>query len=340
MQLQINNKENSVDSNDSNSEEEFDNEEGENKNVDSEEVEIRKNISDEEHNGEKSDENVESELEEESDTDEDNLSDLKQESSTEDESEQEVIQKEDKISKKVFETNKNVNELQLNSKKDKNVDDIQRNVKESNCSERLKDLLERKEIMEAAQQELPYTFKLPDSYEDLEKIFENYGPTHQGVIIERMIKCNHPSLSEGNKEKLALLFIYLIQYLNDVSTYLTTEDEVKKCFKILSNLTPQLYDLAQLNQEKIFNSMVDLIKEKQNDYRKNKKRYPDLDVLLFLKLVSVLFPTSDFRHQIVTPCFIYIEEMLNLCKVRTKREISYGLFLVNLILEVRFVYAS
>lgn len=53
------------------------------------------------------------------------------------------------------------------------------------------------------------------------------------------------------------------------------------------------------------NSIKEIIKEKFKDYFKKEKEYPGLENLIFLKLVSLLFTTSDFRHQIVTPCFIF-----------------------------------
>jgi nucleolar protein 14 len=37
------------------------------------------------------------------------------------------------------------------------------------------------------------------------------------VILERMIKCNHPSLGEGFKDKLAKLFGFLLQHLQDTA---------------------------------------------------------------------------------------------------------------------------
>jgi nucleolar protein 14 len=56
--------------------------------------------------------------------------------------------------------------------------------------------------------------------------------------------------------------------------------------------------------------------------------------LVFLKLISHLFPTSDFRHPVVTPACVFMCQMLYQCKVKTTRDVATGLFLVTLILEV------
>lgn len=260
------------------------------------------NEDDELHEEEDSMEEDKSENEDEEETEDDNFSDLKSdESESEDEAEVKLEQNEE-------------------------VMDVQEKIKI--------DLQERKKVMEKAREELPYTFDLPNSYEELFVTLTQYDCNGQSVAIERMIKCNHPSLGEHNKERLGLLFAYLLQYISDISLEMKSKAAVKDCFTIYNNLVPLMFDLAQLIKESAQNSMKELVIEKQGEFRKNSRNYPDFDVVLYLKLISCLFPTSDFRHPIVTPSFIYMEQILNKCKVKSKRDIAYGLFLVNIILEV------
>lgn len=57
--------------------------------------------------------------------------------------------------------------------------------------------------------------------------------------------------------------------------------------------------------------------------------------LILFKLVSLLFPTSDFRHPIVTPCLVFMSEILLRARIKKYRsDISKGLFICTLILEV------
>lgn len=282
-----------------------------------------------------SDADEEEESKEEMETaSEDDLSDLKEESSdseVEDEKsnkqDKEVIQsqhsKMEKTEKRCIEK---PNNEEKNTKKQKTEDSTRNDTTEDIKA----DLLKRKEMMEKARKELPYTFSLPQTYEELENVFKGQSPEHQSVIIERMIKCNHPSLGENNKEKLGMLFVYLLQHVNDIAA----DNDIKNSFKILSCIIPQLFDLSQLNPENAHQSIVEVIKEKHVEYRKNKKVYPTLEILLFLKIVSCLFTTSDFRHQIVTPCLIFMDQMLYKCKPKAEKDIAYGLFLTTLILEV------
>ncbi|KAF2903270.1 hypothetical protein ILUMI_02919 [Ignelater luminosus] len=269
---------------------------------------------------------------------EDDLSDLKEESS-DSEVEDEKPNKQDKEEKEVsqLESSK-TQKTDLHKRCLERIDDKVKDSKKqktedsshNGTTEDIKaDLLKRKEMMEKARKELPYTFSLPQTYEEVQNVFKDQSPEHQSVIIERMIKCNHPSLGENNKEKLGMLFVYLLQYINDIAS----DNDIKNCFKILSCIIPQLFDLSQLNQENAHKSIVEVIKEKHLEYRRNKKVYPTLEVVLFLKIVSCLFTTSDFRHQIVTPCIVFIDQMLYKCKPKTEKDIAYGLFLVTLILE-------
>lgn len=110
-------------------------------------------------------------------------------------------------------------------------------VHEQNASDKInkqeirKDLLKRKEIMEKARKELPYTYSAPESFEELEKLLENYNADYQSVIVDRIIKCNHWTIDGKNKEKMSNLFVYLIQHINNCASA-NNADDLIKCFQI------------------------------------------------------------------------------------------------------------
>lgn len=68
---------------------------------------------------------------------------------------------------------------------------------------------------------------VPSAYEELQIALAGRSPDYQGVIVERMIKCTHPSLGSGNKEKLTHLFKFLLQHLHDSAA--ADEDENVIC---------------------------------------------------------------------------------------------------------------
>lgn len=263
------------------------------------------------------DDNEEESEGDESDSD-DSLADLKEDDGSESESESVIIETQPVGQKRKLETL---------DKGDQTKKSKSKNDKPHSQSE--------KEELEKAGNELPFTFKLPESYENFLEIFENTESlAHKKIILERMVKCNHPSLSQGNKTGLGLLFAYFLQYINDQFSDLDGPEKLKEHFQTLSVLMPQIFELAQLNKENTHSSIMEVIKEKQQMYRKTKKKFPGLEVPVFLKLASLLFPTSDFRHQVVTPCLIFMEQMLTTCRVKTAKDVAYGLFICTLVLEV------
>lgn len=187
---------------------------------------------------------------------------------------------------------------------------------------------ERKAMMEKAEKELPYTFELPYKYEALEKLLRKYSADYQAVILERMIKCNHPKVEPANRERMTTLFAYLLQYIND----LAPGSDPVHCFTILDRISPFLYDLSHINPAETTKCFLEVIKEKQTEFR-DKKEFPQLDTLVFLKIVSSLYSVSDFRHTIASPCVIFISQILTRSRVLNRSDITSGLFLVTVLLE-------
>ncbi|XP_045475377.1 nucleolar protein 14 homolog isoform X2 [Harmonia axyridis] len=264
---------------------------------------VYESLSEEENNEESEERQVENEEEGEDDEEsgaetdsEDDLSDLKAETS---ESEDEHVIKKKKVL--------------VNGKKSKEL------PSDENKEERGKDL--------------PFTFSFPEDDEKLQSLLSEHSAVNQGIIVERIIKCYHISLLEANRVKLGILFKYILQYINDIASEATEEESIRKAFSIFNELAPHLFDLAQMNQKICHDSVQEVIREKFEEYVKKPKVYPDLEVLFFLKLVGLLFPTSDFKHRVVTPCFVFMEKMFMNCRVHTRRDVAFGLFLSTLVLE-------
>lgn len=151
--------------------------------------------------------------------------------------------------------------------------------------------------------------------------------------MQKLIKSYDPSKGENNKELLTRLFAHLLQYINDTFTDLKEESDVIKAFLIFDKVAPHLYDLAQTNKVSTKKYLVEVLKEKHQEFKKNRKRIPDLDTLIFFKLVSLIYPTSDFRHPVTTPSLIFMSEILTLSRFRDAFSISRGIFVTALVLE-------
>ncbi|XP_057881077.1 nucleolar protein 14 [Melospiza georgiana] len=185
---------------------------------------------------------------------------------------------------------------------------------------------------EAAKSELPYTFAVPESYETFKSLLSGRTIEQQLIILERIQKCNHPSLAVGNKAKLEKLFGFLLEYIGELATLDLPE------LRTIDKLVLPLYNLCQMFPEAASDSIRFILRDAAHDLEevievKGRATLPALDTLIYLKIVSLLFPTSDFWHPVVTPAFIYMSQLLTKCRITTLQDVIKGLFICCLFLE-------
>ncbi|XP_051906359.1 nucleolar protein 14 isoform X1 [Hippocampus zosterae] len=191
---------------------------------------------------------------------------------------------------------------------------------------------ERKAQQEAAKAELPYTFTVPESAKDLEKLLCGHTPDNQRLIMARTQKCNHPSLAVGNKLKLQKLVGLLLDYLGELACRSPPE------LTTIDKLIPEVYSLCQMFPQAACKSMQTILGDAAHSMEevlevKGNAAFPTLDVLIYLKVAALLFPTSDFRHPVTTPALLYIGQALTKCPVRSLEDVTSGLVLCCLAVE-------
>ncbi|KAJ8338990.1 hypothetical protein SKAU_G00357760 [Synaphobranchus kaupii] len=191
---------------------------------------------------------------------------------------------------------------------------------------------ERLAEQEVAKAELPYTFTAPENYSDLKSLIHGHSPEKQLLIVERIQKCNHPSLAVGNKVKLQKLFGFLLEYIGELAT------RSPPGLDTINKLIPQLCGLCQLFPAAACKAMQTVLSDSAHEMEeaievKGRTSFPGLDMLIYLKITALLFPTSDFRHPVVTPALMYISQALTKCPVTTLEEVTSGLVLCCLVLE-------
>ncbi|NXS26793.1 NOP14 protein, partial [Pomatostomus ruficeps] len=185
---------------------------------------------------------------------------------------------------------------------------------------------------DAAKSELPYTFAVPESYETFKSLLAGRTIEQQLIILERIQKCNHPSLAVGNKAKLEKLFGFLLEYIGELATLDVPE------LRTIDKLVLPLYNLCQMFPEAASDSIKFILRDAAHDLEevievKGRATFPGLDTLIYLKIVSLLFPTSDFWHPVVTPAFMYMSQLLTKCRITTLQDVIKGLFVCCLFLE-------
>ncbi|NXS98813.1 NOP14 protein, partial [Jacana jacana] len=255
----------------------------------------------EEEEGEEDNENEEESEEESANEDEDSAADSHSDLESDLESEEEVAD------------NKEQKKCKTNENKSQSVEELDPK-------------------MEAAKSELPYTFAVPESYETFKSLLAGRTIEQQLTVLERIQKCNHPSLAAGNKAKLEKLFGFLLEYIGELATLDLPE------LRTIDKLVLPLYNLCQMFPEAASDSIKFILRDAAHDMEevievKGRAPFPGLDTLIYLKIISLLFPTSDFWHPVVTPAFIYMSQLLTKCRITTLQDVIKGLFVCCLFLE-------
>uniref|UniRef100_A0A7G3ARY3 Putative nucleolar protein n=1 Tax=Lutzomyia longipalpis TaxID=7200 RepID=A0A7G3ARY3_LUTLO len=143
-----------------------------------------------------------------------------------------------------------------------------------------------------------FSFDFPQSYEDF---LELLSGDDEGERLAALVANSHPHLQPENKEKTPILFSFLLQRLNDAFSEIS-RTSAKTSWKILK-------------------------------FRTRKNVFPGMDTLIFLKLIPLLFSTSDFRHSVATPAFIFISQILTHCEFQRRTDFARALLLISTILE-------
>uniref|UniRef100_A0A8C2VGS9 NOP14 nucleolar protein n=1 Tax=Chinchilla lanigera TaxID=34839 RepID=A0A8C2VGS9_CHILA len=182
----------------------------------------------------------------------------------------------------------------------------------------------------AGSQELPYVFTVPESYEELRSLLSGRSVDEQLLVVERIQKCNHPSLAVGNKAKLEKLFGFLLEYVGDRAT--SDPPDLKVIDKLV------LYNLCQMFPKSASGSVKFVLRDAMHEMEemietKGRAAFPGLDVLIYLKIAGLLFPTSDFWHPVVTPALVCMSQILTKCPVLSLHDVVKGLFVCCLFLD-------
>lgn len=128
-----------------------------------------------------------------------------------------------------------------------------------------------------------------------------------------------PSKDEKNKHRLCLLTEHLIEYYQSLFNLKSTSSSID--MKVVNQCTSFIYELISKYGQKstkenpsifieIFRKILANLNSEYSNLKWNEKKFPTLSTLFTFKLISILFPTSDFRHQITTPCLLIMTRYL------------------------------
>ncbi len=97
---------------------------------------------------------------------------------------------------------------------------------------------------------------------------------------------------------------------------------------------------AKIAQEKVISIRdqfsVQIGEMKENSNGNITSLWPQRSQLLLLKLFAEVFPTTDYRHPVVTPIVLFLSQLLVHCPITNLKDVKIALFTSNLLFFVSF----
>ncbi|KAF7124640.1 hypothetical protein RHSIM_Rhsim12G0073500 [Rhododendron simsii] len=181
--------------------------------------------------------------------------------------------------------------------------------------------------------ELPYVIAAPKSLEELSALFENRSDSQIVEAIRRIRTCNAISIAAENRKKMQMFYGVLLQF------FAVTANKRPLNFKLLNLLVKPLMEMSReipyfaaiCARQRLLRTRTQFCEDVKNP---EKSCWPSLKTLLLLRLWSMIFPCSDFRHAVMTPAVLLMCEYLMRCPIMSGRDIALGSFLCSMVLSV------
>ncbi|CAM6038551.1 unnamed protein product [Sphagnum compactum] len=182
--------------------------------------------------------------------------------------------------------------------------------------------------------DLPFVIEAPQTLLEFQKLVDHRSVEDLATAIQRIQKCNAISLAADNRRKMQVFYNVLLQYFASVAgeKSLSTQrlNVMVKPLIELSGETP--YFAALCARERIVRSRHQLSEKLRSTG--GIICWPSTRTLLLLRLWSLIFPPSDFRHAVMTPAMLLMSEYLLRCPVTSARDVAIGSFICSLLLSV------
>eukprot|EP00257_Ricinus_communis_P015720 XP_015573689.1 nucleolar protein 14 [Ricinus communis] len=194
-------------------------------------------------------------------------------------------------------------------------------------------LVTKKTKQHSTEPDIPFLIEAPKSFEELCALLDNCSNANVMVVINRIRASNAIKLAAENRKKMQVFYGVLLQY-----------------FAVLANKKPLNFELLNLLVKPLIEMSMEIpyfsaICARQRILRtraqfcesiKNRESgcWPSMKTLSLLRLWSMVFPCSDFRHVVMTPAILLMCEYLMRCPIFSGRDIAVGSFLCSILLSV------
>eukprot|EP00903_Cladosiphon_okamuranus_P007894 g7626.t1 len=195
--------------------------------------------------------------------------------------------------------------------------------------------------------ELPYVIDCPASYEDLLALLAEHATSADDIntILDRIHKNHSIKLGSSNKERMHNFYDVLLKRFRRVggqtgTLSLAERQDREKQLDFLSGLiydiTAEMPEVAASLWHRFCGSLHQRMVKAMADLSLGKSTsgyWPSTGSLLLIKLLLHIFPSTDFRHPVVTPVLLLLSQCLSQCPVQTSTDLCAGLFSCSLLLH-------
>ncbi|XP_021910283.1 nucleolar protein 14 isoform X2 [Carica papaya] len=181
--------------------------------------------------------------------------------------------------------------------------------------------------------DIPFLIDAPKSLEELYALIENCSNANVILVINRIRVSNAIKLAAENRKKMQVFYGVLLQY------FAVSANKMPLNFELLNLLVKPLMEMSMeipyfaaicARQRLLLTrtQFCEAIKNPDNGC------WPSLKTLFLLRLWSMIFPCSDFRHVVMTPAITLMCEYLMRCPILSGRDIAIGSFLCSMLLSI------
>lgn len=179
--------------------------------------------------------------------------------------------------------------------------------------------------------EIPFLIDAPEHLSDFTTLVMHQSEENVETIIKRIVASNHPTLQEENQGKTAGFYVILIKYL--ITRY--TEGKLSKSLLDVSCKT--LFSVTKHVQRDVYKHFFDVLNTLKHLVARNTGKSLSAVIsqryVVYLYLMQRIYPTTDFKHAVLTPVIMSLSWALSACSVRKLSDLKVGVFLCNFILQ-------
>jgi len=178
---------------------------------------------------------------------------------------------------------------------------------------------------------VPFLLEVPEHINDFTALVTDKDDDTIVSIIKRIIASNHPTLKEENKAQIAGFYVILLKYLVQrfkarTLSALLLDSSCTALFSVTKHVSTELYN-------HLYAVVLELKERVTKNTGKNLSAVITPRLLVYFYMISKIYPTTDYKHAIVSPVLLSISWAMSSCSVRKIADIKIGLFLSGLLLE-------